>query len=252
MSVDRIKNIILSYIDKYEEEFLTSYVSDRASFCIDFLLNSMGAAFDGGKIILAHQDPPSFFAYYKNLVKTIPDKDFVSVLFMLVHKSQKVSLYQLIQRFLTKTQRGQLLRDCWVSAEFPSLYSLQNGFDFINELKKVGSEHVMEKSEIKKLKDLPDTVVCYRGVYNEAFKDGASYSLSIDKARWFAKRFRASNQSDIIFLSINGVSCDLPYQGLVYKLECSKQSVLVYFQREDEVVVDTTLQDIVPEVLEIL
>ena len=65
------------------------------------------------------------------------------------------------------------------------------------------------------------TVLIYRGVGSEDYKYDMSWTLSFERAKWFAERFGSNTQ-------------------IVYKAFVQKQDILAYFadRGEDEVVVD--------------
>jgi hypothetical protein len=56
-----------------------------------------------------------------------------------------------------------------------------------------GKEHFMDAEEREALAKLPDVLVVHRGYVKGKNKNGLSYTLSKEKAEWFAKRFSNGN-----------------------------------------------------------
>lgn len=89
---------------------------------------------------------------------------------------------------------------------------------------KPGKRFAMRASERKKLAALPDTVTVYRGVSHEGDDDGISWTLSREKAEWFAKRWSDGNPR-------------------VFSGTARKEHIHAVFngRREDEVVINRVL-----------
>lgn len=237
-SKSSLKAALLAYIDSYEVNQSATLLNSPNVFRNDFILGSFGAVYYDGKFIVATQDPSAFFAYYRNFISAMKDEYLFSWLTIGVHKSDILEAYLRFGQHFSAKQKGEFLRQAWVMAEFPSLYGLKHKFDFVKNLKSVNKRDLMDENEITVLSELPEAIVCYRGVFNKKFKHGCSYSLNFEQAKWFASRFGKQNLSDRAFLIYNNSAKLIDFEGIVYRVLVPKNIIVAYFNREEEVVVD--------------
>jgi hypothetical protein len=82
---------------------------------------------------------------------------------------------------------------------------------------------MMDEDERKTFGELPDELTIYRG-YAGKRKNGLSWTLSLEKAEWFADRFEMMTGET----------------SYVVKGTCKKADVIAYFDRrqEDEILID--------------
>ena len=79
-----------------------------------------------------------------------------------------------------------LLREVWIDIE-----SLARRYDELWELwndPRPYKRFAMDAKERKSLKRLPDELTIYRGIEERGTREGMSWTLDLDKARWFARR----------------------------------------------------------------
>ena len=77
----------------------------------------------------------------------------------------------------------------------------------------------MDEDELSVFQELPERTIIYRGVTSVNCKDMKvfSWTLSLERAKWFASRFDDTIQE-------------------VFQAELSKEGVLAYFSDEEEIV----------------
>lgn len=80
--------------------------------------------------------------------------------------------------------KAELLVDTWISAEGPSI--CKNHWVKLFKYFKKRKELLMTEEELEFFNNLPEEINIYRGA--ESIK-GISWTLSKEKAEWFAKRF---------------------------------------------------------------
>ena len=118
---------------------------------------------------------------------------------------------------LTDQQYWELLAYVWVDTEFP-----HQAYDLRRELfasKRLHREALMTVEEQTAFAAMPSTLTVYRG---GSTANGLSWTLSKDKARWFAERF------------------DRDGKHQVFKGTVSKDKVYAYLKgrKEEEIVVN--------------
>lgn len=123
-----------------------------------------------------------------------------------------------------------MFRQAWITSENPNT-DVNVGLEtLINWYKESKKDLLMNREEYLKFLSLPDNLTVYRGVGTKSNPKGLSWSLGIDKARWFAYRFGS--------------------YGAIQEAEITKDKILAYFESrgEEEIIVDTT--DIIYRVIE--
>ena len=138
-------------------------------------------------------------------------------LFALCHKPYRLTLLSLAKFHLTKKDYTELLRDCWVDTEFPH----QGEMKEIIKMFEIADKDILRQEDKVGFDALPERITVYRGIQGKKAKVRAlSWTLSLDKARWFANRFE--------------------FNGRVYEAMIDKQNVYFYTnsRQEEEVVLN--------------
>jgi hypothetical protein len=144
------------------------------------------------------------------------DKIF-NILFM-VNKPYRLTFLIMIKDYLDEEEYNTVLQDSWTDTEYPHQCKTNDLVALFNRAK---PELLMEENELARFKELPDTVVVYRGTQSSKAKiKGLSWSLSREKAEWFSKRFKLN--------------------GKVYEATITKERIYAYFgsRGEEEVVLN--------------
>ena len=141
-------------------------------------------------------------------------------IFMQVNKPYRLTFLYLVKDFLTEEEFNSMMKDCWVMTEYPN----QEGTWLLLKLfEKSKRELLMTKEELEKFNSLPQVIIIYRGLQGSKAKiRGLSWTLSKDKARWFATRWKNENK--------------------VYQAEINKEDIFMYTndRNENEVVINPT------------
>jgi len=122
------------------------------------------------------------------------------------------------QENLTDKQYWQTLRKLWMDSE--NIWQNRNQWVRLLRSNRAGKSTLMTRKELAKLNSLPDKITVWRGC-TKRNKDGVSWTLSEDKANFFAYRFGKTGQE------------------FVRKRVVRKQDVLAYFadRKEFEVLI---------------
>jgi hypothetical protein len=141
--------------------------------------------------------------------------------FILLHeRPYRLDAFLGICRDLSNKDYWSLLLSTWLDTEFPTINKevwLQ-----LFTRKTPGKRKVMSSKERRVLRDLPDKDIdIYRGYGDEQHKDGISWTLSYEKASWFATRFY--KEAPIVAEGI-----------------CDKKDIIAYLndREEEEIVID--------------
>lgn len=120
-------------------------------------------------------------------VKNYEDEGrWVSIPF-LYERPYRLHALDLVDEHLTDQQYWELIGDIWTDAE--NIYELEDEWRDALTVGRMGRiEHMMDEEERTAYKSLPPVLTVYRGYSNDGRADGLSWTLSQEKAEWFAHR----------------------------------------------------------------
>lgn len=146
--------------------------------------------------------------------------DKVSDLFMLINGPYTGVFFKFTKDYMCVEDYTEFLVELWTSMEYPNVDNNVTRREFISYWKKVDTKYIYSKEDIELLDSLPEEFSIYRGLMPRAKKEALSWTLDLDKAIWFAKRFNN--------------------HGKVYEAKVKKEDILSYLSNrgESEIVVD--------------
>ncbi len=139
---------------------------------------------------------------------------------MLIRSPYLPVFFSLTNQYLSIKDFSEFLASLWTRVEFPNEDPNVSVKEFIALFRKADRSFLMKECEQQLWKTLPERITVYRGINSKGKVKGLSWTLSEDKARWFADRW-------------NG-------KGIVYKATINKTDSFAYFgtRGEDEIVLD--------------
>ena len=142
-------------------------------------------------------------------------------IFALVAKAYKSAFLLYSFPYLDKQDLGKYLKEVWISCDYVNIDKNISRSKYSSLFKKADKHTLMDDEEYEVFKNMPETIILYRGVNKTSNHpiDGMSWTRNFEIAVWFAKRL--SNQDEV-----------------VYVLNVPKEYVLAYFSYEEEYVVD--------------
>lgn len=144
-----------------------------------------------------------------HMKQKIKEATSVEQIFMYLRSQYRLTLFKYTNIYMSKEDFEKTLIQSWVMCENPS--------DDVNVTQ---AEKLRWFKKLNYISDLSGIVTIYRGVENEKWKKGLSWTLNKNKAIWFATRF-----SD---------------EGIVYTAQINSSDILYYTsdRGEEEVIVD--------------
>lgn len=128
----------------------------------------------------------------------------VSQIFWQINKPDRLQVLHFLKSVYTFDEKeyAGLLRDAWISTEFPS--QMTNA-QLIDLFQCAYTEHLMTEEEIKALGAMPEVIEIYRGLQDKRARHQAlSWTTEYEIAHWFATRWdKASGTQRILKSSIN-------------------------------------------------
>ena len=145
-------------------------------------------------------------------------KDPIISLLLCMSTPYYMQFLHFIQDEVSPKTLGECLGHCWTEMEFPN----QHSSDMLIKLfEKADKKSLMSDDEYETFQALPETVMIYRGLQSKKAKVRAlSWTLSLEKAQWFASRWKQKNK--------------------VVKVLVPKRKILAYFKGrgEEEIVIN--------------
>lgn len=167
-------------------------------------------------------------AVFKNhIFNLIKEAKEISDILMLVNSAWYMSFLKFTSWCLTEEDLGKVLGMTWIMQEFPNRDKIVTRREIIKWFREASKKTLMDPEEYQKYEELRKgkTLTVYRGVGYDGKPSGLSWTLSLEKAIWFANRFNPDNAK-------------------VYKMDIDltkhKNNILAYFdgRNEQEVIVD--------------
>lgn len=115
---------------------------------------------------------------------------------------------------LSDTDKGELLREAWISQENPNDDINVSHNEILHMFKECKPEHLMDNEDYDFWRQLSDKVHIYRGVNPKGIENGFSWTLSKDVTYKFANRFGE--------------------EGYILEKDVSKDEILAFFNNRDE------------------
>ena len=156
-----------------------------------------------------------FKSKQEDLKGSIRNKKWENVL-MIHERPWRAWAFIQFSPYMKPVEYWENLARVWIATEFPHHHKDMWLEVFDANIKQ--KRKLMTSKERQVLQELPSTVTIYRG-YNDKIENtlmGISWTLSEEKATWFANRFAAGEEPRVA-------------EGL-----CEKSSILAYFEGRDE------------------
>ena len=179
--------------------------------------------------------PEGAEVYKQHIFNLIDKSKTLDDILMLLNKPWYMTFLKYSKEYLSSRDLGSLLGECWVMQEYPSRDSNASLKEIINWFKESDKSALMDEEDYIKYTNIKSgclgfNLEVYRGVSFDGKPKGLSWTLSKDKALWFASRFKGKNAK------VYKMTIDL-------NNEKEADAILAYFssRNEDEVVIDTSV-----------
>lgn len=188
--------------------------------------------YDTHEIFNVTQDPDKYSKWQSNMQATIEKANSIYDIILLLNPAYQMNFLRLTyQYFHDNKLLADVLKNCWTYQEFPNWTERGRSLLTIKKLFRLSKKYIMNSDELKTYNSLPNKVTIYRGqTYEGKYYNALSWTLSYDKALWFAKRFSSN--------------------GHLYKATIEKEYIYAYLndRGEQEVIVDYTRLEAITEI----
>ena len=146
-------------------------------------------------------------------------KSFEDILPM-VNRPYQLLFFKINKDYISKETYNNCLKEIWYLTEFPNADKNVSVDESLDMFKNADKKSIMTKSELLKLKTLPDEITIYRGTHKRNNSKALSWTDDYQSALWFAKRFDNN--------------------GYVLQANIKKDDIIAYFdeRNEKELIVD--------------
>ena len=153
---------------------------------------------------------------WREVVKSEIEKSDVSGILDRIIKPYNLFFIKEIQKFVSDEDLGKCLSRAWTRIENISMDVNVKGSEIVSMFKRADKRTLMTDCERQYLESLDNEITLYRGVtaYNRDRKKAMSWTVDIEKAKWFAQRYGD--------------------WGEVWKAVAPKERILAYFTARGE------------------
>lgn len=151
--------------------------------------------------------------------------------FIIINKPYSGVFFKLIKDLLNIKDYTDMLETLWTIMEYPNQDVNVTQKEWVSYWKNADTKYIYSDEDKEILDALPDEFYVYRGLMERASLKALSWTLDLDRAIWFAKRWNN--------------------HGKVYRGLCKKKDILAYLscRNEEEIVVDWRKLECIEEVL---
>ena len=128
---------------------------------------------------------------WREAVKSEIEKSDISGILDRIIKPYSMFFIKEIQKFVSDEDLGICLSRAWIRVENISMDVNVKGLEIVSMFKRADKHTLMTDSERQYLESLDNEITLYRGVtaYNRGYKKAMSWTVDMEKAKWFAQRF---------------------------------------------------------------
>ena len=173
--------ISLLYVKIYETEFSPLIVS-HPYFDSAYLPQKNGD-------ILNVLEKPNAIEYIRNIRRRQLEQSDVLQTLYLINKPYRLFYVKCCWDYMSEKDRAEALKFAWITSENMNHDANIKQHDIQKMFQEVNKEYLMSASDFRKYKSLSNEFIVYRGIQHNAKEEGFSWTLSKEKAEWFASRF---------------------------------------------------------------
>lgn len=155
---------------------------------------------DGDFIDISMRD--NFEKAKKYIMKGLNECKNVYDVFGMLNKPYRLIFYKYVKDDLSDEDKTQLLFDIYTETEFPNQDVNVTPYELCDWFSEVDISAVISDSDKEFQDKLPKTITVYRGV-SKGSVNGLSWTLSYDKAKWFANRLSSKAENTVYIGKIN-------------------------------------------------
>lgn len=226
-SIKRLTKMLVCYPIEVDKEFpmIVHHPIFRETF------QAVKADNEVGLETIDIRDPEGFKRVSNECMNAIDHCTKVFELLLIINKAYSGVYFKLIEEYLDIDDYTETLEHVWTAMEYPNADINVTKREWISYWKKANLTKIYSHDDLKLLYNLPEEFYVYRGLMKGAKVNALSWTLRLDKAKWFANRFNNN--------------------GKVYKALCKKKDILAYLsgRNEEEIVVDYKKLKNIEEVL---
>lgn len=213
--------------------YLDIHINEKIGFLVNhpYIGQIATATMEDGKLVLKDvRNEKELEDIRQNIVKSIDAVTSYLQFIHLVRAPYLPAFFKFTRHFLSLSDYSSFLASMWTMVEFPNADDNITAPEFVKHFRRADKTLLMDEDEYKQYLSLPEEITVYRGIRGRGSLEALSWTLDVEKAEWFAKRWNKG--------------------GKVYSAKAKREDVLAVFtsRNEDEIVVDyTKLKNIVLE-----
>lgn len=175
-----------------------------------------------------------YMEWAKETEERINDSDISTIFHVIIREPRVFNWVLLVKDYMSLEDFSYYYALAWQMVEHPGI---NNDLSYLLGLFRSADPKVMmDEEEYEVWSNLPDEVILYRGIAKSGNRQGLSWTLSKEKARWFKERYEKTRE-----------------RGILLMAKVPKKYCVCFFNRrnEEEIILDTTVRNVMKRIEEI-
>ena len=225
--LEAVKKVARSFV------YVDVHISEKVGFLVNhpYIGEIATAVKEDGKLVLKDiRNEKDLNDVRKSILETIDAVTSYQHFIHIMRAPYLPAFFKFTKHLLSAFDYSSFLGSMWTIVEFPNVDDNITAPEFVRIFRKAEKSLLMDDDELRQYLALPEQITVYRGIRGRGSLKALSWTIDIEQAEWFARRWGKN--------------------GKVYSAIVRREDVLAVFtsRGESELVVDySKLQDIVLE-----
>lgn len=222
-NLEELKKLAVEIVEEIpisKTQFWPAVAQHFFTDCGTYPIPNENGGFDVGFL---EEGSPAYDMWKKDIKERINAATRASSIYTMVTKPWSLLFVKFAEPFLSEEEFTDFFKDAYIKMEYPNSDPNFPVDELVSYFEECDPNLLMSENELEVFNGLPDEVTIYRGVTSNNLDgvEALSWSLSPEKAEWFATRFSS-------------------IKGRVYSATISKNDIFAYFglRGEQEVIVN--------------
>lgn len=225
--LEAVKKVARSFV------YVDVHISEKVGFLVNhpYIGEIATAVKEDGKLVLKDiRNEKDLNDVRKSILEAIDAVTSYQHFIHIMRAPYLPAFFKFTKHLLSAFDYSSFLGSMWTIVEFPNVDDNITAPEFVRIFRKAEKSLLMDDDELRQYLALPEQITVYRGIRGRGSLKALSWTIDIEQAEWFARRWGKN--------------------GKVYSAIVRREDVLAVFtsRGESELVVDySKLQDIVLE-----
>lgn len=217
--LEAVKKVARSFV------YLDVHVNEKVGFIVNhpYIGQIATVVNENGTLVLKDvRNEKDLEDIRNNIIKTIEVVTSYLQFIHIIRPPYLPAFFKFTQHFLSPYDYSTFIGSMWTIVEFPNVDDNITAPEFVKIFRRAEKALLMDDDELRQYLALPEEITVYRGIRGRGSLKALSWTIDVEQAEWFAKRWDKN--------------------GKVYSATVRREDVLAVFtsRGESELVVDYT------------